>query len=246
VGDVTPEKLRAAVAESAFARWSAPGQGAVAHPVLPPPGRPPRGFVLVDRPGAPQSQVALSLALPAAASADRAALDAAATVLAGAFSSRLNLEARGSHGYSYGVEGGIAWHRGPSLLELRAAVRADATVPASGDFRLQLARIALDPPNPSELELAKAQLLHGVTGWFETMSSAAHAIGELHALGLPLDWPARYAAEVRTLTIAQVRRALAAHFDPSRAALVVVGDRSAVEPLVTVEHRDAEGRSISR
>jgi len=242
VGDVTLAEARQLVERGPLGAWPR----AQATPIVPAqPAKPPvRGIVLVDKAGAPQSEMGFVLLTAPATDADHAALDLADACLGRTFSSRLNLNLREEHGYSYGAFSNIRWQRGPSLWLSRAAIRTDVTLPAIGEIRNELRKLAADPPSDAELSVARAQLIHGVVGEFETTREAAGAIGDLFILGLPLDWFQKYAAAVGKLTRDEVARAIRKHLLPERAAIVVIGDRSRIEPALEVQHRDASGRVI--
>ncbi len=242
VGDVTLAEARALVERSAFGSWA---KAEAAPIVAPAPTRPaPRGIVMVDKPGAPQSQVGFALTTVPADHPDRVALDLADACLGGAFSSRLNMNLREAHGYTYGAFAGIRWHRGPSLWLGRGAIRTDVTLPAMGEFRNELRRLSAEPPTDAELALARAQLVHGIVGSFETMRDAANAVEELFILKLPLDFYKRYAEAVAKTSRADVLTAIEKHMHADRATIVIVGDRAKIEPDLAIQHRDAFGRVV--
>jgi zinc protease len=242
VGDTTLAEAKALVEKSALGSWPALSAAPI-NPGMPQKAAP-RGIVLVDKPGAPQSQVGFALLTVPGSHPDHTAIEAIEACLGGTFSSRLNLNLREQHGYTYGAFTRIHWFRGPSLFIARAGIRTDVTLPSLGELRNELRKMASDPPTDAEVALAKAQMVHGLTGQFETMRDAAGAIEELFILGLPLDYYQKYAAEVDALTRDQVKKAIEKHFKPEKATIVIIGDRSQIEPELLIQHRDSQGRVI--
>ena len=78
-----------------------------------------------------------------------------------------------------------------------------------------------------ELEKSKQNLIRALPAQFETNASVAGSFAELALYGLPDDWYARYADNVRKVTAKDVRAA--AKLIPSTKMIVaVVGDMSKV------------------
>ncbi|MBK6463805.1 MAG: insulinase family protein [Myxococcales bacterium] len=84
---------------------------------------------MVDKPGAAQSQIAVTQVGVAADVADRDALTVMNAILGGMFSSRINLNLREKHAYTYGARTGFAMRRGAGPFDAGAAVVTDKTVP---------------------------------------------------------------------------------------------------------------------
>ncbi len=86
------------------------------------------------------------------------------------------------------------------------------------------------PITPAELAFAKGTATKGLPLQFETMSSQASAIAELITDGLPLDYYNTVVQHYRAVTLPEVQKAAVEHMDPSKMAIVVVGDRKVIEP----------------
>jgi zinc protease len=240
VGDVTLAGAERLAQTSAFGRWAkgTPSERTVGE------ARPAgRGIVIVDRPEAAESEIALVFPTAPRATPDFIALSVAEACIGGTFSSRLNLSLREGHGYSYGATAAIWWHRGPSLFVAQSAVRPDVTLAALAELRNELHRIGREPPTAAELDLAKAQLIHGVVGAFELMSTALDEISELFWFRLPLDYHQRFAAQVAAVSAEDVRRAIE-RLDLDGGTAVIVGDRKSIERDLRIEVRDPFGRPV--
>src|SRR5262249_9692009 len=138
VGDLDAERGLAA-ASSAFGRWSS---AAVPPPVPPPAPHGPARVVIVDRPGAPQSELRVGHLGLAWSTKDLAAPQLPETVLGGSFTSRLNQTLRERHGYSYGARAEFQLLRAPGPFVAAAAVRTDVTAAALRETVAELAAIS--------------------------------------------------------------------------------------------------------
>jgi predicted Zn-dependent peptidase len=93
VGDVTAAAVLPLL-EKSFGGWKAPA-GAVTHVKQPvPPARARREVYLVDKPGAPQTQIRIGFVGVPRSTPDYFPLEVMNTILGGSFSSRLNLNLR--------------------------------------------------------------------------------------------------------------------------------------------------------
>ncbi|HEY8411423.1 MAG TPA: pitrilysin family protein, partial [Pyrinomonadaceae bacterium] len=111
VGDVNPGKVKDSV-EKALSAWTKGGdKPSFDYPKLP--ELQPAKIYLVDKPGAAQSVVNIGLPGPPRNTPDYFALQVLNTILGGQFQSRLNANIREQKGYSYGVNSGFNYGKGP-------------------------------------------------------------------------------------------------------------------------------------
>jgi zinc protease len=231
--------------EKHFGGWT--GSGAP----LPPPAAPPpamsRRMLLVDKPGAPQSSLAIGQPGVPRSSPDHVPLEVMNNVLGGLFSSRINLNLREQHGYSYGASSGFSFRRGPGPFSVDASVRADATADAVSEVFREFDRMRNEPVTPAELSLAKDSWQRSLAGFFETSAQSVSSIAQLYMYGLPPDYYVSLPAHIASIDTEQVQRVARQYLDPAHMTVVVVGDRRKVEPglaalkLGKVEQRDNEG-----
>lgn len=232
VGDVTADEAARRV-RAAFAGW----HGAVPEVPMPDDRRTAAGrrVVLVDRAEAPQSELRVGQVGVPRRHPDYFPLVLGNAVLGGLFNSRLNLNLRERHGYTYGAGSGFDWrvHAGPFCAH--AAVETAVTVPALQEMLAELTRIREAPVADDELSLAQSYLEGVFPLRYETTSAIAAALEALVVYDLPDDWFGRYRERLRAVTADDVRRALAEHLDPAAWQVVVVGDAAAVrEPLAAM------------
>ena len=216
-----------------------PTGGNPAGLVTPPAAQPDtRRVYLIDKPGAAQSQIRMGWIGVPRSTPDFFAIRVLNTILGGAFTSRLNINLREVHGYAYGASSSFDMRRdnaGPFFAA--AGVQTDKTAEALKEFFVELTRIH-EPVPPEELDKAKNYLALQLPRNFETTRDLAASIALLKVYNLPADYYATYAGRVRAVTAADVKRAADKYIQPDKFAVVIVGDRKAIEPGIKALNLD--------
>lgn len=226
VGDVTVAGVLPLL-EKALAGWKGAAPPAPALADAPQVKR--RELILVDKPGAAQSELRFTRIGVARSTPDYFAIEVLNTILGGSFTSRLNDNLRERHGYSYGAGSGFAMRRGKGPFVAAAAVHTEVTDKAVAEVTKELVHIR-QPVSADELERARDYLILGYPAEFETTSQIAAKLAERVLYGLPDDFFNTYAQRIRAVTAEDVERVARAYLDPERTLIVVVGDRKAIEP----------------
>lgn len=226
VGDVTLDAAIALV-EREFAGWSGGTRPtAVAEATTAGAGR---RLVIVQKEEAPQSELRVGhVGLP------RMHPDYLPTVvmngiLGGLFSSRINLNLREKHAFTYGASSMFDWRRGAGPFLVSTAVKSEVTDRAVTEILREIDGMRAAPPAPSEVALATDYLAGVFPIRYETTSAVAGALAGATMFGLPADWFATYRERIRAVTPAQVHAAAQAHLDPSRLLVLAVGDTAVIE-----------------
>ncbi len=225
-GDVTASELHEKV-EKAFGNWKSSCIPAPVPAVAPAP-RPSR-IVLVDRPGTSQSQVAVSLVGPARTSPDFAAVMVMNQILGGNLSSRIFLNLREKHGYTYGAYSWFELWRGPSPFLAGGAMVGDKTALALRELLTEIRRIADEPVTAAELDAAKSSLIRALPARFETVESISWTFAQLAIYGVPLDEYETRADRFGAVSLADVQRVAKTYLKLEEAQIVVVGDAKKVK-----------------
>jgi predicted Zn-dependent peptidase len=225
VGDVTPASLP--LFEKTFGGW-ARGGGAAAAALPEPPQVRGRSLWLVDRPGAAQSVLRLGRVGPRSPAADQHAMDVMNTLLGGSFTSRLNDNLREQHGYAYGARSGFDQRRVAGLFQAAADVQTASTAEALAEMVKELRRIRT-PAETADVERARSYLALSYAEEFETTGQVAGKLAYQWLYGLPANYYAAYVPGALGVDAAALRKAALARVDPDNMAVVVVGDRAAVE-----------------
>jgi predicted Zn-dependent peptidase len=228
VGDITSLKAKAAV-EKGLAAWAKAGEKpSFDYPKLP--ELQPAKIYLVDKPGAAQSVFNIGLPGPPRNTPDYFALQVLNTILGGQFQSRLNANIREQKGYSYGVNSGFSYGKGPGAFRAGGSIFTAKTDAALIEFMKELKGIVGEKPiTDEELKTAKDSLIQGLPQRFASVSAISGAITSLVVLGLPDDYYQTYAKNVSAVTKEDLLRVAKQYIDLNHLAIVIVGDRSQVE-----------------
>jgi zinc protease len=228
VGDITPDRVLPLL-EKSFGAWTAPASSAapVTMPAAPQPAR--RQIYLVDKPGAPQSQIRIGTIGVARSTPDFFPIQAMNTILGGSFSSRLNLNLREKHGYTYGASSGFDMRLTPGPFSAQAGVQTDKTAESLTEFFTELNAI-LKPVPADELARAKNYVALRFPSSFETTGDIARRLEDAIVYKLPDDYYSRYVPSIEAITAADVQRVARKYIQPERLVVIVVGDRKTIEP----------------
>ena len=186
--------------------------------------------VLIDRPGAPQSTIALGLKAPEPSNANYLPLQVMNSLLGGSFGSRITANIREDKGYTYSPRSVLlSNYKTAAWAEL-----ADVTSAHTGDslveiFR-EIARLQAEPPSVQELQGVKNYM----AGTFVLGNSDRGAIiGGLRNIdlqGLPDDYLSTYVERVEAVTPETVSQLAGEYLKTDDMILVVVGDLKSVRP----------------
>jgi predicted Zn-dependent peptidase len=183
-----------------------------------------RRVLLVDRPGSVQSTLRLGHRAPHRAHPDYVPISLAATVLGGAFTSRLNHLIREVRGYTYGIRGEFAMTRRFGRFAVSSAVQTAVTVPALVDTVEEIARTRVDGVTESELAVARTWRAGQLSVEMQTPGAIAGALATLVVHGLPDDYHATLRERLLSATVEEVSAAATTHLHPDGMTLVVEGD----------------------
>jgi zinc protease len=234
VGDTTPDAI-ARELEAALGGWT-PGAGARAAPPEPPAAPKGVSVTLVDKPGAPQSYLAVGQVGVRRRDPDYVDLTVLNAIVGGQFASRLNRNLREDKGYTYGAYSAFSFRLGPGPFTAGAAVHTGVTREALAELVRELTDlVGPRPVTRPELEFAKDRIVRGYASEFATTYDVAHTLSDLALYDLPDDEFTTYPARVGAVTVDDVNRVARRHIHPDRLAILVVGDRARVEgPLKTL------------
>jgi zinc protease len=230
VGDVTQAAVTPML-ESNFGSWK-PAAGQAPKAALPP-VQPPaaRQVYLVDKPGAAQSQIRIGTIGVARSTPDFFPIQVLNTVLGGSFSSRLNMNLREQHGYTYGASSAFDMRMSAGPFFAAAGVQTDKTGDALKEIFNELNGI-LKPVPPEELARAKNYVSLRFPGAFETTSDISRRLEDLLVYHLPEDYFSKYVQNIQAVTAADVERVAHKYIEPNQLIVVVVGDLKTIEAPV--------------
>jgi predicted Zn-dependent peptidase len=153
-------------------------------------------------------------------------------LLGGLFSSRINLNLRERHAFTYGASSYFDWRRAAGPFVVSTAVKSDVTARAVEEILREIDAMRLTAPAREELSLATDYLAGVFPIRYESTSAVAGALAGAEVFGLPEDWFATYRDRVQAITPADVHRAAQAYLDPAQLLVLAVGDAGVIaEPL---------------
>jgi predicted Zn-dependent peptidase len=230
VGDVTLAMIVPKLNED-FANW-APAE--VASFSVPAPKAPDRMRVyLVDKPGAPQSEVRIGYPALARSTPDYFPVSVMNRMLGGQFTSRVNLNLREKHGYTYGAFTSFRFQKGVGPFVAQGGIVTEKTDSSLIEFLAELNLMREKGMSPEELAYAKKGMVGNFALAFETPAQIAGALQNIVLYGLPEDYYTNYLVNIEGVNLEGVQRVAKEYLDTSRMAVVVVGDLAKIKASVT-------------
>jgi zinc protease len=225
VGDISSENAKNLVIE-AFGKW--PNGSSQDQPLSGKARKNRKSTHIVNKPDAPQSELRVGhVGLP------RKHPDFFPTlvmnaVLGGLFGSRINLNLREAHGYTYGASSFYDWRRGPGPVVVSTAVESEVTAPALREILTEIDRIRDEKISVEELSLARDYLEGVFPIRYETTAAIASALATLAIYDLNPDYYDSYRANIHSVSEDAVLRAAKTHLHPDLLQTVIVGDAATV------------------
>jgi zinc protease len=153
-------------------------------------------------------------------------------LLGGLFSSRINLNLRERHGYTYGASSSFDWRRDPGPFMISTAVQSEVSAAAISETLKEIEGMRIQEVPEDELSLATKYLDGVFPIRYETTSSIAAALATMIVFNLPEDYYDTYRENIRAVRPSDVLRAAQDHVSPAMLQIVVVGDPAVVKAPV--------------
>lgn len=221
VGDVKLKDIKGKL-ETLLASWKPADLPKLSLP--PAPTIASRKLFLIDKPGAPQSEVRIGYPAVARTTPDFFAIQLMNRVLGGQFASRLNMNLREKHGFTYGARSGFTFNKQPGPFVASAGVTTAKTDSAMREFFYEIDRTFADGITAEELEFVKKGMTGNFALTFETPQQIAAAMQNLVLYSLPDSYYETYLQNIAKVTLEDVKRVAGQYLDSSKMAVVIVGD----------------------
>lgn len=209
------------------------------------------GIYIVDRPNSAQSVVSIGQIGVDRLNPDYYPLVVMNTILGGGFTSRINMNLREDKGYTYGARSGFTFRRGAGPFQAGGDIQTAVTKEAIIELMKELNDIRGGRPvTQKELDYNKQSLIRRFPSGFETVGQISGQLANLVTYGLPDSYFNDYISKVNAVTVADVNRVAKQYLDPSKMAIVIVGDRKTVEPGLKelgypITILDVEGKPVT-
>ncbi len=154
-------------------------------------------------------------------------------VLGGLFSSRINLNLREVHGYTYGASSYFDWRRQSGPFVISSAVQSEATGAAITEVLNEIEKIRSSAITDEELTLATSYLAGVFPIRYETSDAVASGLASLVIFDLSDEYFTSYRTRILDVTPDEVQKAAVAFLHPGELSVVVVGNPEIVEQQLT-------------
>lgn len=143
--------------------------------------------------------------------------------------------------------------RGAGPFEASADVQTAVTKESVEEFLRELNGIrGTVPVTASELEYNKQSLIRRYPAGFETVGQISGQLSNLVVYGLPDSYFNEYIQKINAVTLEDVNRVANKYLTPDKMAILIVGDRKAIEPRLreidrlggSIRFLDAEGNPL--
>ncbi len=221
------------LAESVFGGWS--GSKTELSREADRPARSDRSVRIISRPDAAQSELRIGHRGIPRSHPEYFNVTVMNAVLGGLFSSRINLNLREKHGYTYGASSYYDWRRQAGPFVISTAVQSEVTGEAIAETLREIERMQTEEIGPEELTLATSYLEGVFPIRYETTASIASALAILETYRLPENYYDTYRAMIAGVTTADVLQAARRFVEAEKLQVLVVGNpelvRTPVEAL---------------
>jgi zinc protease len=231
-GDVS-EVAAQQIAQKAFGGWTASPSNSGASARVTDRAIGQKQIHVVTRPGAQQSELRMGHVGVPRSLPEYFAVVVMNAVLGGLFSSRINLNLREVHGYTYGASSYFDWRRKKGPFVISSAVQSEATGAAIREVLNEVERIQASEISEDELTLATSYLAGVFPIRYETSEAVASGLASLTVFGLPNDYFTSYRSEILGVTTKEVQHAAKTFLHPSELCIVVVGNPEIVAPQLS-------------
>lgn len=241
VGDIdTDEGLR--LVDETLGKWQ--GKRASAAVSITGEARSARALEVVAKSDAAQAELRLGHLGISRSHPDYFSVVVMNALLGGLFSSRINLNLRERHGYTYGASSYFDWRREPGPFVISTAVQSEVSADAVRETLSEIDGMRSEEVPAEELSLATSYLEGVFPIRYETTAAIASALASLVIFGLPEDFYDTYRDNIRAVSPSDVLMAARTHVHPEKLQAVVVGDPTVIRaPLEKLEFGPVSVRS---
>lgn len=253
VGNIT-EKEAKANAEKYFGKWKKKNVPQASYVIPQAPAS--TKVAMINKDGAPQSTINMTYPIDYKTGApDAAAISLLQHTFGGGMSSRLFLNLRETHSYTYGVYSDISAGELVGSFNLSsgrgaASVKGAATDSSIYQIIYEMNGMINNPIGEKELKDAKAALAGSFGRSIGEPSAIANYAINIDKYNLPKDYYKNYLKRLEAVTAKDIQDAAKKYLKPNNVWIVVVGDKSHAEGLKqfagdkTVQFYDMDGNQI--
>ena len=249
VGDISTKDVKA-LAEKNFNSWQTGKLNIPAFPKVEEVTK--TELNAINMPNAVQSVVSVSYPVQLTKKdPDYYAALIASSILGGDFNSKLNMNLREAHGWTYGARGGVSDSRYVGRFNTNATVRNEVTDSAIVETMKEIKGMTLNKIDQQTLNDVKAKFLGNFILTLESPSTVASQALTKKTNQLSDSFYADYIKNINAVTIDDVLRVSKKYFRPDQAKINVTGKLEQIAPALEklgypVNYYDSFGNKIDK
>ena len=242
-GSVDKEKITA-LAEKYFGGWQGMEEAVLPDLKFNEPDE--TEVYLIDKPGAAQCELRMGHLGIERSNPDYYAVTLMNEILGGFFLSRINMNLREKHAYTYGANSGFTFRPGKGPFSVSAAVHNKNIADAVREVLYEIRRLQDEPVGAEELENARGQLIEVFPIAFETIEQTALGLANIFVSDLEDDYYHTFREKIAAISSSDVQKAAQKYLHPDQTIVVVCGSRKIVEQQLAGHYKttvyDSHGR----
>ncbi len=206
----------------------------------------------VDLPSAVQSEIRVTTLISNPMNnPDYHALLLANQVLGGGFESKLFMNLREKHGFTYGSYANVGASRFQSQFTASAQVRSEKSDSAIAEMLKEIEHMRSGNITAEELQIAKAKFNGDFALGMEDPARSATYASNILINNLPKDFYRTYLQKINSVTVADIKKVSNKYFNPVNSRIVLVGNGDKVLPTLsrlgyTIKHYDKYATPVDK
>ena len=225
-GDIDPDGFRKLL-DAKLSTWSGTASKKISlgnEKVMPS-----RKVGLIHKEGAVQSALRVGHVGISRNNPDFIPLSVLNVLLGGYFNSRINLNLREVHGYTYGARSAFDSRIAAGTFAVSTEVRTEVTTRAVEEILSEITRLTVEQVPEEELRMVKNYMIGNFPLQIETPQQVAGRVATLVLYGLDRGYWDSYRQKLSTITSVELYRVAQEYLRPGKLAIVASGDVQALE-----------------
>ncbi len=184
---------------------------------------------LIHKPGSSQTELRMGHLGIERSNPDYYAVTLLNEILGGYFLSRINMNLREEHGYTYGAGSAFSYRPGLGPFHISAAVQSEHTAEAVQEVLNEVAKIRAEKISEEELQNAHGQITGLFPIAFETADQVSLGLSNIVLSQLPDDYYNTYRENISAVSREDIFESAQKYLHPDKMQIVVTGDRALIE-----------------
>lgn len=184
---------------------------------------------LIHKPGSSQTELRMGHLGIERNNPDYYAVTLLNEILGGYFLSRINMNLREEHGYTYGAGSAFSYRPGVGPFHISAAVQSEHTTQAIQEVLKEISKLRSEKISTEELNNASGQITGLFPIAFETADQISLGLSNIVLSQLADNYYNTYRDEISSVTREAIFNSAQKYLHPDKMLIVVTGDRTLIE-----------------